>query len=56
MVLNPGIKRPGDEANLSPPSSAEVKNAWSYTSTLHTSLWRGAYTKQLIRLNNVVLR
>jgi hypothetical protein len=30
----PGVKRPGREADHSPPSSAEVKNAWSYTSTL----------------------
>jgi hypothetical protein len=29
----PGVKRPGREADHSPPSSAEVKNAWSYTST-----------------------
>jgi hypothetical protein len=29
----PGGKRPGREADHSPPSSAEVKNAWSYTST-----------------------
>jgi hypothetical protein len=28
------VKRPGNEADHSPPSSAEVKNAWSYTSTL----------------------
>jgi len=28
-----GVKRPGHEADHSPPSSAEVKNAWSYTST-----------------------
>jgi hypothetical protein len=28
-----GIKRPEREADHSPPSSAEVKNAWSYTST-----------------------
>jgi hypothetical protein len=26
----PGIKQPGREADHSPPSSAEVKNAWSY--------------------------
>jgi hypothetical protein len=26
------VKRPGREADHSPPSSAEVKNAWSYTS------------------------
>jgi hypothetical protein len=29
-----GVKPPGREADNSPPSSAEVKNAWSYTSTL----------------------
>jgi hypothetical protein len=29
----PGVKRPGREADHSPPSSAEAKNAWSYTST-----------------------
>jgi hypothetical protein len=28
-----GAKRPGHEAYHSPPSSAEVKNAWSYTFT-----------------------
>jgi hypothetical protein len=27
------VKRPGSEADNSPPSSAKVKNAWSYTST-----------------------
>jgi hypothetical protein len=29
----PGGKAAGGEADHSPPSSAEVKNAWSYTST-----------------------
>jgi hypothetical protein len=28
-----GVKRPGREADHSPPSSAEVKNVWRYTST-----------------------
>jgi hypothetical protein len=32
-ALSVGIKRPGREADHSPPSSADVKNAWSYTST-----------------------
>jgi hypothetical protein len=32
-ALSFGIKRPGREANYSPPSSAEVKNAWSYISS-----------------------
>jgi hypothetical protein len=30
--LSLGVKRPGREADHSPPSSADVKNAWSYTS------------------------
>jgi hypothetical protein len=30
----PGVKRPGREADHSPPTSVEVKNAWSYISTL----------------------
>jgi hypothetical protein len=29
----PGEKRPGRKVDQLPPSSAEVKNAWSYTST-----------------------
>jgi hypothetical protein len=29
-----GVKRPGREADHSPPSSDEDKNAWSYTFTL----------------------
>ena len=28
-----GVKRPGGKVDLSPPSSAEVKNEWSYAST-----------------------
>jgi hypothetical protein len=42
-ALSLGVKRPGRETGHSPPSSAEVKNAWSYTSTLS------------IRLHGVVL-
>jgi hypothetical protein len=42
-ALSLGVKWPGREADHSPPSSAEVKNAWSYTSTLP------------IRLHGVVL-
>jgi hypothetical protein len=42
-ALSRGIKRTGPEADHSPPSRAEVKNAWSYTSTLP------------IRLHGVVL-
>jgi len=29
----PGVKRPGREADHSPPSSSKVKNAWNYTPT-----------------------
>jgi hypothetical protein len=32
-ALSLGVKWPGCEADHSPPSSAEAKNAWSYTST-----------------------
>jgi hypothetical protein len=42
-VLSLGVKRPGREADHSPPSSAEVNNACNYTST------------PPIRLNGVVL-
>jgi hypothetical protein len=31
-ALSLGVKRPGREADHSPPSSTDVKNAWSYTS------------------------
>jgi hypothetical protein len=31
-ALSLGVKRPGCEADHSPPSNADVKNAWSYTS------------------------
>jgi len=41
-ALSPGVERPGHEADHSP-TSVEVKNAWSYTSTLP------------IRLHGVVL-
>jgi hypothetical protein len=32
-ALSQGVKRPGREADHFPPTSAEVKNAWIYTST-----------------------
>jgi hypothetical protein len=32
-ALSLGVKQSGREGDHSPPSSAEVKNAWSYTST-----------------------
>jgi hypothetical protein len=40
------VKRPRREADHAPPSSAEVMNAWSYTSTKpNTPSWRGAQFK-----------
>jgi hypothetical protein len=42
-ILSLGIKQSGREADHSPPSSAKIKNVWSYTST------------NPIRLNGVVL-
>jgi hypothetical protein len=37
-ALFPQVKRPEREADHSPQSTAEVKNAWSYTSTPPTRL------------------
>jgi hypothetical protein len=41
-AISPGIKRPGREANHSPSSSTEFKNAWSYTS-IHTNIFMAWY-------------
>jgi hypothetical protein len=38
-ALSPVVKQPGREADHSPPTSAEVKKMWIYTST---PSWRGA--------------
>jgi hypothetical protein len=40
-VVYRGVKRSGREADHSPPSSVEVKNAWSYTTTPSASSWCG---------------
>jgi hypothetical protein len=32
-ILSPGVKRSGREADHPPPTSAQVKNTWIYTST-----------------------
>jgi hypothetical protein len=32
-ILSPAVRRPGRDAHHSPPTSAEVKKTWSYTST-----------------------
>jgi hypothetical protein len=38
-ALSPGIKRPGCEADHSPPTSVKVKKTWVYTSTPPWSSW-----------------
>ena len=37
----PGVKRPQHQVDHSPPSSAEVKNEWSYTSIFISAFRRG---------------
>jgi hypothetical protein len=41
-ALSPGVKRPGREADYSPPSSAEVKNGGAVPPLLHMSSWHNA--------------
>jgi len=41
-AISLAVKWPGNEADYSHPSSAEVKNAWCYTSTPNMSSWHGA--------------
>jgi hypothetical protein len=41
-ALSLGVKRPGHEADSSPPSSAEVKNGGTILPLPHTSSWHGA--------------
>jgi len=38
---SPEVKRPGREADHSPTFSADVMNAWSYTSVTPCLQWRG---------------
>jgi hypothetical protein len=40
--ISPGVKRMGREADHWSPASAEVKNAWSYTSTPPSVFMAGA--------------
>jgi hypothetical protein len=53
-VLSRGVKRPRREADYSPPSNAEVKNAWSYTSTPQYVFMAWCLIKQWIRLYGMV--
>jgi hypothetical protein len=42
-ALSRRIKLPGREADLSPPSSAEIKNGETMPPLTHTSSWRGTW-------------
>jgi hypothetical protein len=52
---NHTVKRPVCEANHSPSSSTEVKNAWSYNSTAQYVFMVSCLTKQNIRLHDMML-
>jgi hypothetical protein len=54
-ALSSGVKRSGHEDDYSPPSSAEVKNAWSYTSTRLYVFMAWYLIKRRTRLHSVVL-
>ena len=49
----PEVKRPGREVDHLPPSSAEVKNGCSYTSTLHICLHDAARDNSVSLLNGL---
>jgi len=53
-TLSPEVKRPGREADHSPPSDAEV-NAWSYTSTPPYVFMAWCLVKYMVRLDGMVL-
>jgi hypothetical protein len=54
-ALSQGVKWLGNEADHSPPSSAKVKNAWSYTSTPPYIFMAWCLVKYRIHLHGVVL-
>jgi hypothetical protein len=54
-ALAPRVKRPGHEADRSPPSSAEVKNAWSYTCTTTCAFMAWCLVKHRILVHSLVL-
>jgi hypothetical protein len=53
--LTPGVKRTGREANHKPLYSADVKNAWNYTSSPQYIFMASCLIKQEIRLRGMVL-
>jgi hypothetical protein len=52
-VLSPVVKWPGHESVHRPLSNAEVKNAWSYTSTSTVSPMARCLIKQRTSLHDV---
>jgi len=54
-ALSPGVKQLKHEAEHLPISSAEVKNAWSYTSTPPYTFMTWCLIKQGIHLHGMVL-
>jgi hypothetical protein len=50
-----GLKRPGCEANRSPPSVIKVKNTWTHISTPLYIFMTGCLIKHRIRIHGVVL-
>jgi hypothetical protein len=53
FYVTQGVKRPEREADHSPPSSAEVENAWSYTSTPQYVFKAWCLIKHRIRLHGM---
>jgi hypothetical protein len=54
-TLSPEVKRPQRDANHSPSSTAEVKNAWRYTFSPHMSSQRSAFLSKETSLPLVCL-
>jgi hypothetical protein len=55
LLIHPGVKRPGREADHSHSSSIEVKNAWSYTCTHPHVFVAWCLVKYRLRLHDMVL-
>jgi hypothetical protein len=53
--LSPGVKWLECEADHSPPTSAKVKNAWSYTSIPQYIFMVDCLIKQWVHLHGMVL-
>jgi len=55
VTLSAVVKRPGSEAEHLPLSNAEIKDAWSYTSTPQYVFMVWCFVKQRISSHGVVL-